>query len=98
MTLIFDGEKLAKQKQLELKQKVVAYHAKGIYPKVAAIFFHEDQSSALYTSLKKQSAEALGITYQAKDFSFASPVEEIQKYIEKLNSDSSVTGIIIQKP
>jgi methylenetetrahydrofolate dehydrogenase (NADP+)/methenyltetrahydrofolate cyclohydrolase len=98
MTIIFDGEKLAKQKELKLKQKVAAYHAKGIYPKVAAIFFHEDQASALYTSLKKQSAEALGIAYQAKAFSFASPVEEIQKYIEELNVDSSVTGIIIQKP
>ncbi|MBU1034052.1 hypothetical protein KKI22_03885 [Patescibacteria group bacterium] len=98
MTLIFDGEKLAKQKQLKLKQKVVTYNSKGIYPKVAAIFFHEDQASALYTSLKKQSAEALGIAYQAKVFSFASPVLEIQKYIEELNSDSSVTGIIIQKP
>ena len=98
MTIIFDGEKLAKQKELKLKQKVMAYHAKGIYPKVVAIFFHEDQASILYTSLKKQTAESLGIAYQAKEFSFASPVEEIQKYIEELNADPSVTGIIIQKP
>ncbi len=98
MTLIFNGEQLAKQKALKLKTKVAVYHAKGIYPKVAAIFFKEDAASALYTSLKKQTAENLGIAYQAKAFSFADPVEEIQEYIDSLNSDSSVTGIIIQKP
>lgn len=98
MTMIFNGEQLAKQKALKLKTKVAAYHAKGIYPKVAAIFFKEDAASALYTSLKKQTAENLGIAYQAKAFSFADQVEEIQEYIDSLNSDSSITGIIIQKP
>jgi methylenetetrahydrofolate dehydrogenase (NADP+)/methenyltetrahydrofolate cyclohydrolase len=98
MTLIFNGEQLAKQKALKLKTKVAAYYAKGIYPKVAAIFFKEDAASALYTSLKKQTAENLGIAYQAKAFSFASQVEEIQEYLESLNTDSSITGIIIQKP
>lgn len=98
MTLIFDGEKLAKQKALKLKAKVVDYAQKGIYLKIAAIFFKEDQASALYTSLKKASAESLGIAYQAKAFSFASPVAEIQAYLETLNNDASVTGIIIQKP
>ncbi len=98
MTLIFNGEQLAKQKALKLKTKVAAYHAKGIYPKVAAIFFKEDAASALYTTLKKQTAENLGIAYQAKAFSFTDSVEVIQAYIDSLNSDESITGIIIQKP
>lgn len=98
MTLIFNGEQLAKQKALKLKAKVAAYHVKGIYPKVAAIFFHEDAASALYTSLKKETAENLGIGYQAKAFSFAAPIAEIQEYLEALNTDPSITGIIIQKP
>ena len=98
MTLIFNGDQLAKQKSLKLKTKVAAYREKGISPKIAAIFFKEDNASALYTSLKKQTAENLGIAYQAKAFSFADRVEEIQKYIDTLNEDASVTGIIVQKP
>ncbi len=98
MTLIFNGEKLAKQKALKLKTKVAAYHEQGIYPKIAAIFFHEDSASALYTALKKETAASLGIAYQAKAFSFTTPVAEIQKYLESLNTDPSITGIIIQKP
>lgn len=98
MTMIFNGEQLAKQKALKLKNKVAAYKAKGIKPKIAAIFFKEDAASALYTSLKKQTAENLGIGYQAKDFSFTSPIEEIQAYLELLNNDKEITGIIIQKP
>lgn len=98
MTLIFNGEQLARQKALKLKAKVVAYCEKGIHPKIAAIFFNEDAASALYTSLKKETAENLGIGYQAKSFSFATPVAEIQEYLESLNLDPSITGIIIQKP
>ena len=80
------------------KNKVDAYHEKGIYPKIAAIFFREDTASALYTSLKKETAENLGIGYQAKAFSFITPTIEIQEYLESLNQDPSITGIIIQKP
>lgn len=98
MTIIFNGEELAKQKALKLKQKVLAYQAKGLQPKVAAIFFKEDSASALYTSLKKQTAESLGIAYQARAFSFTDSVAEIQAHIDSLNADASVTGIIIQKP
>lgn len=98
MTTIFNGEKLAKQKALKLKTKVTTYREKEIHPKIAAIFFNEDSASALYTSLKKETAENLGIGYQAKSFSFTTPVVEIQKYLESLNTDPSITGIIIQKP
>lgn len=98
MTLIFNGEQLAKHKALKLKAKVLAYQARGIQPKIAAVFFKEDQASALYTTLKKQSAEALGIAYQAKAFSFADDVEVIQSYLDDLSNDPSITGIIIQKP
>jgi len=98
MTMIFNGEKLAKQKALKLKTKVTAYREKGINPKIAAIFFKEDQASALYTSLKKETAESLGIGYQAKAFSFTTPIAEIREYLESLNTDPSITGIIVQKP
>lgn len=98
MTLIFNGERLAKQKAIKLKAKVAAYRKDGIQPTVAAIFFKEDQASVLYTSLKQQLAEDLGIDYRSKAFSFSSPVADIQAYIEQLNQDPSVTGIIIQKP
>lgn len=98
MTMIFNGEKLAKQKALKLKSKASVYRAKGIQAKIAAIFFKEDAASALYTSLKKQTAEQLGIGYQAKAFSFATPIKEIQDYLDILNQDSTITGIIIQKP
>jgi len=98
MTIIFNGEQLAQQKAVGLKKKVAIYQAKGIHPKIAAIFFQEDQASAMYTTKKSQMANELGIAYQVKSFSFLSNLQEIQLYIRSLNADSSVTGIIIQKP
>jgi methylenetetrahydrofolate dehydrogenase (NADP+)/methenyltetrahydrofolate cyclohydrolase len=98
MTVIFDGEQLAKHKARKLKAKVADYKTRGTALKVAAIFFKEDAASALYTSLKRQTAAELGIEYQAHAFSFTTPVSEIQAHINELNQDPIVTGIIIQKP
>lgn len=98
MTTIFNGEQLAQQKAAKLRTKVEVLRQQGRVPRVAAIFFEEDQASALYTTLKSQAAAALGIAYQARAFSFRSSVTEMQQHIAALNRDPSITGIIIQKP
>jgi methylenetetrahydrofolate dehydrogenase (NADP+)/methenyltetrahydrofolate cyclohydrolase len=98
MTLIFNGEQLAKAKAVKLRAKVAKLKEQGRVPKIVAVFFKEDAASALYTSLKQQTAADLGIAYQARAFSFTSSVGEIQEYLDKCSVDPSVTGIIIQKP
>lgn len=98
MTIIFKGEQLAQQKALVLRAKVTALREQGIQPAIAAVFFEEDQASALYTALKRQAAEAIGMHYQAQAFSFATPVADIQAHIRSLSNDPQITGIIIQKP
>lgn len=98
MAIIFDGYQLAASKERRLQQKVLALKAGSVYPKIAAIFFSEDRASQFYTDLKQAAAARIGIAYQAYRFSFSSPTEEVQEKIKALSNDSSVTGIIIQKP
>jgi methylenetetrahydrofolate dehydrogenase (NADP+)/methenyltetrahydrofolate cyclohydrolase len=96
--IIFDGKQLAEEKELQLKERVAVLAAQGKKLKIAAVLFAEDAGSIIYTRLKKEAAERIGIEYQVDTFSLKSGVEEIMTHIHKLNDDASITGIIIQKP
>lgn len=96
--IIFDGHKLATQKEVQLKQAVGSLRTKGKTIKIASVLFTEDKGSQLYTQLKKDAAERVGIEYALYPFSLQGKSEAIVEQIKLLNDDPSVTGIIIQKP
>jgi methylenetetrahydrofolate dehydrogenase (NADP+)/methenyltetrahydrofolate cyclohydrolase len=96
--IIFDGNKLAAQKKVVLKQRASALLEKGIKLKISAILFDGDAGSQLYTDIKKNVASEIGIGYQTNNFSLSSGVEPVISLIKKLNEDPDITGIIIQKP
>lgn len=95
---IFDGVTVASQKEQALTQQVAALSAQGVQLKVAAIVFAEDAGSQLYTRLKQEAAERVGISYQPFVFSITDPVAKVSETVQVLNDDKTVTGIIIQKP
>lgn len=95
---IFDGYQLAAQLESKLKDRVGDLKRGGKQIKIAAILFSEDQGSLLYTQLKKEAADRVGIDYQVDSFSMRDDLELLAKHLDQLNNDSSVTGIIIQKP
>lgn len=98
--IIFDGKSLADQKEAELKARLAALVAKRPEVKVniAAILFAEDAGSVLYTRLKQEAAQRVGISYQIHTFSITTGVEQVMTQIRTLNEDPTITGIIIQKP
>jgi methylenetetrahydrofolate dehydrogenase (NADP+)/methenyltetrahydrofolate cyclohydrolase len=96
--IILDGYKLAEQHRKQLEQKTLLLRAQGLPPVVAAVLFVEDAGSTLYTELKRQMAESLGVGYQVYSFSIKDPIELAIKKIHELNQDNQVSGIIVQKP
>ncbi|HEX7018097.1 MAG TPA: bifunctional 5,10-methylenetetrahydrofolate dehydrogenase/5,10-methenyltetrahydrofolate cyclohydrolase [Patescibacteria group bacterium] len=96
--IIFDGNKRAEEKLSALKTDVDKLVAQGKKLKIAAILYTEDIGSALYTRLKKEAAERIGIEYEVHQFSMRNGVEPVLVKIQELNADPSITGIIIQKP
>jgi methylenetetrahydrofolate dehydrogenase (NADP+)/methenyltetrahydrofolate cyclohydrolase len=94
---IFNGYQFAQEREARLKHEVDQLGSDQT-PSVAAILFQEDQGSQLYTKLKKEAAERVGITYQVFTFSMRDPVTEVLEQLTVLNQDPSITGIIIQKP
>lgn len=94
---VFDGNLLAKQREALLKEKIVDAGFAGKL-KIAAVLFVEDVGSRVYTRLKKEAAERVGIAYETHQFSLKDDLREVIAQIQELSEDESVTGIIIQKP
>jgi methylenetetrahydrofolate dehydrogenase (NADP+)/methenyltetrahydrofolate cyclohydrolase len=90
-TKLFDGKALARKIETELKQK-------SIHAKLVSILIGDNSSSELFLSLKQKSAERVGATLEIKKFEVDVPQEEIIHFIELLNSDNSVKGIMVQLP
>lgn len=93
--VIFDGNTKAAAKEELLKLEVATLL---VEPQIGAVLFTEDPGSRLYTRLKKEAAERVGIEYHLFEFSILDPAQNILAKIAELNSDPSITGIIIQKP
>lgn len=94
---VFNGYQFAETRELQLKREVEQLETSRP-PKVAAILFQEDQGSQLYTRLKKETAERVGIEYEVHTFSMRDSVTEVQDLVSDLNLNPEITGIIIQKP
>jgi methylenetetrahydrofolate dehydrogenase (NADP+)/methenyltetrahydrofolate cyclohydrolase len=97
-TKIIDGWQLAEQHRAALVPKVKKLLDRGKQPAIAAILFVEDAGSVLYTNLKREMAESLGIDYQVYSYSLNDPIDQVIAKIEALEKDPQVTGIIVQKP
>lgn len=97
MTVIFDGKSFAKEEKEDLKKKVNELFLKGITPCLASVFLASDPGSVLYTRLKGQAAEEIGIKFLSYEIK-SNNVSEIVSIVERLNKDSNVQGILVQKP
>lgn len=99
MTYIFDGYQFAQDKQQDLQVRATQIAKQlGQKPVIASIMFKQDEASLLYTNLKRSVAQRVGVGYQVYPFSFSTDLDKILNQIKKLNQDSQITGIIVQKP
>ncbi len=89
MLIKFDGKAFAKKKEEELKKKVEGLKSRGLNPKLVSILVGKNPGSALYTRLKKEAAERVGIEFEIRN-----SLDDI----ERLNKDPKVHGIMIQMP
>jgi len=84
--MIFDGREYAK----ELEQKLISDVAKlDKNPKIVSILVGDDPASVLYTKLKKQAAERVGIDFEIG--------HDLGKIVE-IGEREDVTGVMVQLP
>ncbi|MEK7161016.1 MAG: tetrahydrofolate dehydrogenase/cyclohydrolase catalytic domain-containing protein [Patescibacteria group bacterium] len=92
---LFNGKKVANKILKELAEEIKKAKIK---PCLAVILVGEDEASKLYIKLKKEAGKKIGIEVQEHRFNVQAPEEEITSYIERLNNDSDINGIIVQLP
>ena len=95
---ILDGKALAQLAEEDIKVHVSNLKEKGITPTLATILVGLDPASATYVKMKQNACARLGMDSIAVELSKDTSTQELLNTIEKLNSDNSVHGILLQHP
>lgn len=85
---IIDGRKIAKKIEEEIKRK-----AEGKEIKIATLIIEKNEESMLFANLKDKACKRVGFEHE-----IIYVEGEVEKEIDRLNKDESITGINIQLP
>ncbi|MFA6384190.1 MAG: bifunctional 5,10-methylenetetrahydrofolate dehydrogenase/5,10-methenyltetrahydrofolate cyclohydrolase [Candidatus Omnitrophota bacterium] len=95
MAKLLEGKLIADQIKSILKSKVLS---SSRHLKLSSVQVGVNPASDVYIKSQKKNAELLGIEYDAHTLAKETSEEKLIEYIQKLNDDASVSGIIIQMP
>lgn len=95
---IIEGGKIASNIKEDLKREIKILKEKGYSPSLSAIQVGEDPGSKVYIRAQKKSCEKIGIEYNLHQFDKKVTQKELAGFINKLNQDPGVSGIILQMP
>ena len=92
---LFNGKRVANKILKELKEAIAKEKQS---PKLAIVLVGDDEASKLYVKLKKEAGKKIGIEVAEHKFNGQAKEDEIISYIQRLNCDTDVDGIITQLP
>ncbi len=95
MAKLLEGKPLSEKIKEEIKQQVSSLKKK---PVLASIQVGDNPAACAYAKSQRKTAEGLGIEYQFHKLTQDTTEVTLIEFIQKLNSDRSVNGVIIQMP
>ncbi len=95
MAKLLEGKPVAEKIKEELKKQVSAMPKP---PVLASILVGDNAGAQAYVKSQKKTAEGLGIVYQLHSLGNETDEKSLIDFVNKLNADNSVNGIIIQMP
>jgi len=95
MTIILEGRKLACKREEKLKIEIKKLEIK---PKLAVVLVGDDPASRIYVREKEKAAKRVGIEFEKKVFSARVEEMEVYQYINSINRDEKIHGIVVQLP
>ncbi|MBO4342333.1 MAG: bifunctional methylenetetrahydrofolate dehydrogenase/methenyltetrahydrofolate cyclohydrolase FolD [Clostridia bacterium] len=98
MAKIIDGKQIRDSVLDRLREQVSALKAGGKNPCLCVIIVGDDTASKVYVNNKKKACESIGIESKEYALPESTTTEELLGLIDKLNADSSITGILCQMP
>ncbi|HVE50388.1 MAG TPA: bifunctional methylenetetrahydrofolate dehydrogenase/methenyltetrahydrofolate cyclohydrolase FolD [Casimicrobiaceae bacterium] len=96
---LLDGKALAASITADVAQRVARRVATGgSVPGLAVVLVGDNQASQLYVRNKRHTTEAAGMRSFAYDLPSSASQADVLALIDVLNSDSEVSGILVQLP
>ena len=95
MAKLLEGKPIAERIKDQIKQEIISLKMK---PVLASIQVGDNSGAEAYVKSQRKLAENLGIEYQFHKLSQDTPESEFIQFIQKLNFDKSINGIIVQMP
>lgn len=93
-----DGKVISQAVKDRVKKAVEELKNQGISPCLATILVGEDPASATYVRNKHRACEEVGISTKDHKLDANITQKELDEIINKLNSDNTVHGILVQLP
>lgn len=98
-TKLIDGKAIAAAVQKEVRQRVSAICQQDARaPKLSVILVGDDPASQTYVRNKEKACAKAGILSETIRLPETTTEEELLTLIQRLNADSSVSGILVQLP
>lgn len=92
--MLIDGKKIREEIKEEIKKEV-----ENLGPLVlAVVWVGDDPVTAKFIEQKRRFAEDVGIELRLFEYEAGIGQEDLEKEIERLSADDSITGIIVQLP
>ena len=96
--MIIDGKAIAETLLETLKTQTSLLKNKGLIPALAVILVGDDLGSASYVRQKEKTAERIGAQLRVMRYEVRGRKDSIQEQIKELNADTTIHGIIVQRP
>jgi methylenetetrahydrofolate dehydrogenase (NADP+)/methenyltetrahydrofolate cyclohydrolase len=96
---LLDGQQTARVIRGEIKERVEAFkRERGITPKLAAVLVGAEPASEAYVGMKGKACGWVGMDSETVRLPAESSQAEVEELIDRLNTDRSVHGILVQHP
>ena len=96
---LIDGKALAARTTQDVAERVAARVASGKRaPGLAVVLIGENPASQVYVRNKRRTTETAGMRSFAHDLPASTSEADLLALIDRLNADSSVSGILVQLP
>ncbi len=92
------GKEIAEKIYAKLKKRVGELNKKNIIPHLVVFLVGENPASVAYVALKQKKGEEIGARVTLLDYPTTVTTDELLDKLNKLNDDSAVHGILIQRP
>ena len=96
--IVLDGKATSAQVKADLKVRVDALKARGVFPGLGTVLVGSDPGSQAYVGGKHRDCAEVGIASIRVDLPADASQLEVEAEVAKLNADPAVTGYIIQLP